>query len=365
MNLIIPSVGSENGPTYAYDINSSLSLIDQHNHSAGQGVQITPAGLNINADLPFNTNAATNVSYLSMHASVSPTTTVQAISSATVSSINELFYTDSNGTTTQLTANGTVNATVSSITGVTYSSGNFIFNTISGGVGTTTPAGLDCGPVIVRPVTAGTTNGVTINPPAGLGSLQNLYLPSTPASTFLLTMTNGGVIGANGTVDGTTLAFSGTTLSVANGGITSTQIATGTVAVSNMAAVANNQTTGSPYSTSSTSYTTVVSEVVVLATRSRPIFVTFSGGGFRVAQSPMGNYIASFQLICTGLVSTALATWTIEIGAFTALSPGEFNWCGLVNAGASNTVTLTLQAKNSSTSTSMQSDGVTMNVIQV
>ena len=65
MNLIvpIPSTGvtgtGDVGPGYAQNIsNDLLTTIDTHDHSSGKGVQVTPAGLNINADLSFNNNNA-------------------------------------------------------------------------------------------------------------------------------------------------------------------------------------------------------------------------------------------------------------------------------------------------------------------
>jgi hypothetical protein len=66
MGLIVPiaSTGASGtgdpGPGYASNIsNDLLSTIDAHDHSAGKGVQITPAGLNMNADLPMGSNNVT------------------------------------------------------------------------------------------------------------------------------------------------------------------------------------------------------------------------------------------------------------------------------------------------------------------
>src|ERR1700684_4336213 len=63
MNLVVPTVGPDGdpGPDWANNLNADLAILDQHNHSAGQGVQINPDGLNINADLPFNGNNLTLV----------------------------------------------------------------------------------------------------------------------------------------------------------------------------------------------------------------------------------------------------------------------------------------------------------------
>src|SRR5271165_1505536 len=61
MNLPIPTVGVDPGPDWASNLNSSLTLVDQHDHTPGHGVQITPTGLNINSDLSFAGNNATGL----------------------------------------------------------------------------------------------------------------------------------------------------------------------------------------------------------------------------------------------------------------------------------------------------------------
>lgn len=49
------------GPGYATNISNDLTVIDTHDHSSGKGVKVTPAGLNINADVTFASNNATNL----------------------------------------------------------------------------------------------------------------------------------------------------------------------------------------------------------------------------------------------------------------------------------------------------------------
>ena len=71
MSLIIPGVGSEAGPTYAQDVNNSLTIIDQHSHVAGSGVPITPSAININALLSMNGYALGSAAYLNLSAQVS------------------------------------------------------------------------------------------------------------------------------------------------------------------------------------------------------------------------------------------------------------------------------------------------------
>ena len=59
MNLTLPTVSITVGPEWATLLNAALTDIDAHDHTSGKGVKITPAGLNINADLELNGNAIT------------------------------------------------------------------------------------------------------------------------------------------------------------------------------------------------------------------------------------------------------------------------------------------------------------------
>ncbi len=116
--------------------------------------------------------------------------------------IQDLWYNDSNGTTIQLTKAGIVNATIASLEGESYSTGTFTWTQAQDAL-PTTPANFDIGSVTIRPNTAGTTNGVLIQPPGSLAALVsmvlspfNLTLPAAaPAFTNLLTISSAGVIG--------------------------------------------------------------------------------------------------------------------------------------------------------------------------
>jgi hypothetical protein len=226
MNLIEPTVGQEFGPQYALDINNSLTLIDQHDHSPGKGVQITPAGININASLSFNNNPALMLSYLSLEAGSSASTTLQSISSAPASNINELFYTDSNGTTTQITKNGQVNVIASSIPGESYDAGTFVWTQTQSSL-PTTPANFDIGSITLRPNTALTTNGVELIPPSSVStsftfpSFSASIGGSLPAVSSFLQMSAGGVISTSVAV-----ANGITASNIANNTITTNQIST-------------------------------------------------------------------------------------------------------------------------------------------
>lgn len=195
MNLSIPTVGNEAGPQYAFDINSSLSLIDQHDHSPGRGVQITPAGININADLNLQDNSLTNALSLVLFPQGAPSTTLYAISAAPGggTGVNDLYYTDGTGTTIQITKNGIVNVVASSIPGESYSTGTFIWTQTQDSL-PTTPANFDIGSITLRPNVALTSNGVILGPPSAIASQYNINLPLLPVSTSIMAIDSSGNI---------------------------------------------------------------------------------------------------------------------------------------------------------------------------
>lgn len=198
MNLSIPTVGQEPGPQYAFDVNTSLTLIDQHDHSPGRGVQITPAGLNINTSLDMQDNDLTNSNNIVFDAQTS-SSVLQALyvkPGTETPPIEDLWYNDSNGTPVQLTSNGLVNATIASLPGESFAGGTFFWKQ---GTGSTTPANFDIGSITIRPNIALTTFGVTVTPPSAISSAYNIALPLLPASPSFLTIDNSGNITASPT----------------------------------------------------------------------------------------------------------------------------------------------------------------------
>lgn len=130
MLLPVPIVGVDPGPDYAQNVNNCFFFLDEHDHSPGKGLRITPSGLNINADLTFTNNSATNLKSLNFISQVS----IPAIKSLYVVN-NDLYFTDGNGNAFPLTASGGVAGTPGSIgslappASVTYNSSiqTFIF----------------------------------------------------------------------------------------------------------------------------------------------------------------------------------------------------------------------------------------------
>jgi len=126
MSLTVPVPGSEPGPNWAYDLNSSLTVIDTHTHSAGSGVQITPSGININTDLTFNSlNNAISLRSVRFTAQGSPLSQVYDLGCLYVSGI-DLYYNDENGNQIRLTNAGAVNAAPQFVSATFNSSASLI-----------------------------------------------------------------------------------------------------------------------------------------------------------------------------------------------------------------------------------------------
>lgn len=192
MSLVIPTVGQEFGPQYAFDINNSLTLIDVHNHSPGQGVQINPDGININAPLPFNNNFAYSLAGLTLV----PQGSAPANNTLYESGV-DLYYVDGLGNNIRLTINGGIAGTTGSISGLvspasaSYISGSstFVFQSNAG-----IAANLDAGSIVFRDLSPNSTFGVTVQPPAALGVNYSLTLPTLPSSKSFMNLDNSGAI---------------------------------------------------------------------------------------------------------------------------------------------------------------------------
>lgn len=66
MDLDLPVVTETTGPEWANKLNEALNTVDGHNHTPGFGVQVPTAGLNIDADVDFNGNAASDVKSIAL-----------------------------------------------------------------------------------------------------------------------------------------------------------------------------------------------------------------------------------------------------------------------------------------------------------
>lgn len=316
MNLIVPAVGQEPGPQYAFDVNASLTLVDQHDHSPGKGVQITPAGININSALAFNNNQLNSVQQVIFTSQPSASTSLMSLYVSPGASENDLWYTDSNGVQIQITSGGNVNATAASIPGESYAAGTFTWTQTQDSL-PTTPANFDIGSITLRPNTALTALGVVLGPPSSISSQYNIALPLVPSvNPAFITMdtsgnmattvsTVGGITGGNigaATITGSNIAATTITAgNIANGTITTTQISpTANISIGQQASVSSvgGTFTGSGNNPTG-SYIGITGTTLTTFRVGRPVFIHIPGADGFIGATVTGSTTANgeFRII--------------------------------------------------------------------
>jgi len=285
MNLPVPTVGTELGPYYANDINSCMAIISQHDHSSGEGNQITPSGLNINTALSFNGNAASNLGY----AAFTPQPSTLPGTSPTLSSLyavgSSLYYNDSLGNQVPVVVNGSVPGATGTITGLpstppgagaSYNSTAETFTFISAA---TVPAALDSGPITIRDLIAN-SHGVTLNAPVSLPNSYSLTLPNIPSLLLPVTLDNAGNFGAQLINNSLILPATILNTAIAPATILGSNIASRTISTTNIAPV-NFQASSSCgyFITSSTSLQQVTNFNTSITTLGNPVRVELSPDG--------------------------------------------------------------------------------------
>lgn len=225
MNLIVPAIGIDSGLTWEQSVNTNAATVDQHNHTPGSGVAVPSAGLNINSQLPFNNNIATSLQAVQFQAQATFTPTLSLYAKGL-----DLYYNDGAGNAVQLTTGGGVNATSSGISSGTATA-SFVSSVLVVNADTNKPANIQAGSLLLgNNITA--SNYLTLQPPNAMPANYSLTLPPDPSglsgSAFLL-ISPLGAMTAGALVDGTTIQFTSSALSVAPGGIGTTQLANGAV----------------------------------------------------------------------------------------------------------------------------------------
>ena len=234
MNLPVPIVGVNTGPTWATLLDQCMTVIDGHTHTSGSGVPITSAAISINADLPANNYSLTGLLSTSYQAQ----STDPAIQSVYVKGV-DLYYRDGNGTAIQITTSGAVNATSSGISSGTASAA-FVAGNLTVLADTGVPANIYGASLYVQypgsyPTPAG--NGVVIECPSTIASQYSLVLPVAlpSANNSFLTMSTAGVMGNSITVDGSTIVISSNQIKVPTSGIGTSQIADSAITTAKIA----------------------------------------------------------------------------------------------------------------------------------
>ncbi len=325
MNLPVPTVGVDDGPDWATNYNACMSAIDSHSHTVGQGVQITPDGLNINADLPINNNNVTTARTLRFQP--------QTITPAAASDLGcltevgvDLYYIDGNGIAIRITQSGSVSGSTGTITGLpsgtasaSFSAGTFTFQS-----STNTPASLSVGPTTIGQAVA-SGFGVTISAANAQASNYAMTLPSAlPGATQFVTLDSSGNIAAS--------------IPIA-GGIGTSNIADGSVTNAKLAASSYNANTVASFTTTSGSFSNAVTTVLSGATGNRLVRVSTGS-----ASSTLTTYIevigannATFQVTRNG---TVIGTYILGPGVY----PGNFEFIDQSPAVGTNTYVFRLHS---------------------
>lgn len=216
MNLILPTVGQDPGPLWAIHLNANSSTLDGHDHSTGNGVKITPAGMNITSDLAINGNNLNTIRSVKFTAQGSPLSLGSDLGCLYVSGV-DLYYNDESGSQVRITQSGGVAGSPGSITTMTppasvvYTSTNQTFSFLSN---TNTPANLSIGSLSIAQVT-NSPHVITISSPNSLAANYGITLPTAlPASVKLMTLSNAGTIATPFYIDNATIQISGGNLFV-------------------------------------------------------------------------------------------------------------------------------------------------------
>lgn len=328
MNLPIPQVGVDEGPTWADNINSSLTIIDAHDHASGSGVQITPDGINISSDLSFGSQNAIGLRSSRFTSQASPLADPTDLGCLYVSGV-DLYYNDGSGNQVRMTQSGGVAGSPGTIgslvspASATYVSATQTFVWESDA---SEAANMDMGGITLRPISP-SAFGITIEPPALLAADYGLTLPgSLPAASSYVTVNSSG-----------TLSFS----SAVSSGTTGSSVAS--------------------FTTTATSFTAVTGLTVTVTTTGRPVFVglrsTTTGAGssnigvqgnlaapsgdvaiYRDATN-LGNYQISHQQ--AGYTSGTVAGSIPSSSVFTVDAPGAgtYTYAVYLRSGSSSITT--------------------------
>jgi hypothetical protein len=180
MNFTPPVPGVTVGPEWAEDLNDILNQnIAEHTHTAGSGVPLTQASLNITNTLPMNNQALGNSKAVQLTAQGS----APALAGAIYNSGGNLYYRNGSSQNVQITSGsglatistGGITGLASSDGGANYAAGEFTWTKTSG----TQYATMENGPIKVYSGTdvspANYTNIVTV---AGLAATTTLTMPT-------------------------------------------------------------------------------------------------------------------------------------------------------------------------------------------
>ena len=311
MSMPIPIPGQDPGPDYALNLNSCLTIADGHDHSSGNGVKVSPAGLNISSDLSFLNNNAIQMRALTF---TSQASLLSDLRSAYVQGL-DLYFNDGVGNKIRITQSGGVAGSPGSISSLTspasasYVAGSSTFVWQSAA---STPANLDAASIILRNLSI-SSFGLTLNPPNSMGSNFALTLPTIPASQKIMTLDASGSMAGVYDVDNSTIEIVSNTIRVKDSGIVTAKIADLNVTREKLAPVGIQVSSScGSYSNSTTTYTDVTNLSITITTTGRPTVIqVISDGGATVGSS-------GISLLNNGLIRILRDASIISINQMTS-----------------------------------------------
>jgi hypothetical protein len=359
MNLTLPTVSVTIGPAWATQLNAALTIIDSHNHSVGQGSQIGPSGINMDANLPFANFSATGVKTIQFNDQVA---TLSSATTAAIYSVGgDLYWNTGTGTSFQLTSGASLNAAGLGGIGGDYgtSTASAIYTTASKVFkftqSTDVAALFDTGPHLIRsvaswippPQSTGLA-GVTLAVDAAITTPWTLTLPaSAPAATKFLRITSAGVVDDSVEVDGSTLEVASTSLQIKNGGVTYAKLASAAASGSSISAGGLNNTHLTPAMVSGSN----IAATTVATTNMAAL--TVPDGGSIGAGTSVTSVRTTFTTLLTANQSITQVGNRMLVFSFPPYSAG-ITTCNISRAGAIGTVYYRMQrATNAGFSTGL------------
>lgn len=344
MNILVPVPGQQIGPDWATNLYNGLYFtIDSHDHSPGNGAQITAASININTAFSLNNNNLTNANTIQLTEQSASSNIPAATYPATLfvapnggSGVYDLWYNDGAGNQIAITQSGSVTGAAGTITGLpsgtasaAFATSTFTFES-STGVG----ANLKCRSVFLSNSSSDTNTYGVVAP--SIATNYTLTLPAIPASTatggnFIRIDTSGNLSSTAG-YDDSTIGITSNNLYVKNGGITRTQLA-----------AVGQQTSSScgDISASGTVYGAMTNLNVTFTPTGRPVILMVYGidgdaalrvdvdGNIRIVRTQSmtdtvvagtllqqaggtGGGVASFTAMDTGYTANTSLTYTVQ-----------------------------------------------------
>lgn len=299
MGLTLPVVSSTPGPLYASENNQAFLVVDAHDHAPGNGLPIPSSGINLNADLPFNTNNATLLRSTRYVSQVSPLSLPADLTCIYVSGGN-LYYNNQIGQQVQITAGAALNATsiggiggdyATSTASVFYTSVDSTFTFWSA---PNTSADIDAGCYTMRNQTPSAPGFTQCPSPTLSSNVGVFWFNALPASTKILTVDSAGNIADVYDVDNSTLEVVANNIQVKNNGITTAKIADANVTRPKLVPVGQIKSSSSVSSsyTNSGSLQQISNLSISITTTGRPVVVGLESDGGGLG-TPSGVYFSN------------------------------------------------------------------------